>query len=221
MQFDIQNYDKLVKGEQPFFTDLLDDLLKENPNVGIASINWHSDIFPNIHLHKERLIERFNLKYKYREIGMETVVRWQNGLQDRFDEIAPWFEHAYSLYDNGSINIDSLGKGYEREIEYTRNSNSKSGTKSEDNSNSKFRDTPTNEESVINNPTTEQSDISSTEDSSESTSDGTGTTKEKYTFNDKHVILEVNELIDKYRVLDEEFVKRFNDLFIGILTILE
>ena len=253
----MKDYRKPFPGEQPFFTDFLGNLQSEDPTIGINGVRWNQDLYPHLYLHKDRLVERFNEKYQFREIGAETVSRWMALLQDRFDDIAPRFDHAYKLYDDEAINLDALGLGYVKRIIYSEDvegtaSNAESqeltGSDSRTTSstrnttganNSKFRDTPTDGNSTINNPTTEQNDTSSGQETGSGTDSGsntrniegssTGNTtqgtegerEEIYDYHDEHTMEEVNKLVDRFKSLDNEFVYQFNQMFIGIMTILE
>ena len=253
----IRDYDRPFPGEQPFFTDLLKDLQEVDPTIGINGIHWNGTLYPNLYRHKDRLVERFNEKYQFREIGAETVSRWMALLQDRFDDLAPRFDHAYKLYDDEAINLDALGLGYVKRIIYSETvdgettneeseelsgSDSRSSTtnRSQDSTaNSKFRDTPTDGNSTINNPTTEQVDVTGVDEETTDSQTGSnsrersgnssgslnqdteGEREETYDYHDEHTMEEVNKLIDRFKNLDNDFVNQFNQMFIGIITILE
>ena len=208
-------------GEQPFFTDLLSDLQNEDATIGLNGIIWNADLYPNLYKHKDRLVDRFNRKYAFREIGAETVTRWMHLLQNRYDEVAPKFDHAYKMYDDESLNLDNLTLGYVRNILYENASSGSSQASGTSEANSKFRDTPTNGASVINNPTTENQDNGSSSSTGSDSRTGSGNSKETYDYHDDHTLIEVNKLIDKFKSLDEDFINRFNEMFIGIMTILE
>ncbi len=210
----------ISKGEQPFFTEFLDDLLKEGQH-GLMTIDWNKTRYPNLYRHKIRLIERFNRHFAFREIGAETVYRWEHQVKDKFDQIAPRFDHAYKLYDDETLHLDELTLGYVRDILYENNRNSRSNSIDHSEGDSKFRDTPTKGNSVINNPTTENLDTEDSQSSGNSTAMIGGKSREDYKYHDDHNLIEVNKLIDKYKNLDEEFINEFDELFIGILTVLE
>lgn len=218
------DYDRPMRGEQPFFTDTLENLQSDDPTIGVNGVEWHGTLYPYLYSNKERLIYRFNQKYHFREIGCETVSRWMWQLQDRFDSIADKYDHAYKLYsleaDDKKL-IDDLGIGYTRTLHYQNGGTGNSSNSSSATGNSKFRDTPTSSDSTINNPTTENVDTSSSSGSSSSSRQNQGDSTEKYEYNDEHKLEEINKMIEKYKQLDEDFINEFAQMFIGITTILE
>lgn len=215
----IKDYEKPMIGEQPNFTEFLYELQKDDSTIGLNGIRWNAELYPHLYKHKDRLIQRFDSKYGLREIGAETVHRWMYLLQNRFDEIAPKYDHAYKLYEDETINLDNLTLGYVRKILYSSKGTGESTTESQESGNSKFRDTPTSGDSTINNPTTENVDTTSSKGNSKSNRNSGGNSSETYDYHDEHVMLEVNKLIDEYKILDEEFINLFNEMFIGILTV--
>lgn len=213
-----KDYDKVYYGEQPYFTDMLYNVRLYFNTAGLDSptVDWNS--WDNLKLHKDRLIKRFNSEYQFREIGAETVTRWQKQVNNTFDAIAPFFDHAYKLYSDPLINLDEMGIGYtdteNHDVSITANSTSGSGTTTT----SKFKDTPTNKNTVINNPTSENLDNTQTDNVSDSTNRNSGTSSVTRVQHDEHTIKEVSMIIDKYRKLDEEFIHEFNKHFIGIIS---
>ena len=63
---------------------------------------------------------RFDERYAYRMINSETLPRWQNRLQNRFDEIADRYERAYRLYAaNGAAMMDDILPGWKEVMDRT------------------------------------------------------------------------------------------------------
>ena len=213
-----RDYEKPFPGEQPFFTDILSDIQKEDSTVGLNGIHWYASLYPNLYIHKDRLVYRFDKKYAYREIGAETISRWMNLLQNRFDEIADKFNHAYKMYDDPNIDIDALTLGFKRSIESSSTGSGSNSSTSSNTVNSKFKDTPTSGTSTINNPTTENIDTENGTNSGSHNSQGNIKTTENYDYHDEHSIDEVNKIINHYKQIDEEFINEFNQMFIGILS---
>lgn len=205
--------------EEALWTEYLYKLQEIAPTVGINGINWHPELYPNLNEHKARLVERFNLNYAIREVSREDINQWMMLLQNRYDEIADRFNHAYKLYDDDEIHLDNITLGYVREILYGNQSSGNSSSSGSSSSTSKFRDTPTSGNSTINNPTTENLDTASSSNEGESSRRASGNSKETYDYHDKHVMEEVNKIIDKYRQLDSEFTREFNEMFIGIMGV--
>lgn len=203
---------------EALYTEYLSKLQDLDPTIGLNGVNWYGTLYPNLYNHKDRLVYRFNKHYQLREISREDAGQWMLLLQDRFDEVANKYNHAYKLYDNQTIKLDEFGIGYLREIWYNSEGSGSSSSSSSGSASSKFRDTPTNGNSTVNNPTTENVDNSSGSSSSENQREGSGHSKEKYDYNDKQIMDEVNELINKYKQLDEDFIREFNNMFIGLLA---
>jgi hypothetical protein len=203
---------------EPLYTDYLYVLNNEDPTVGLNGVDWHGTMYPNLMNHKEYLVYRFLKHYQLREITRENVNQWMLLLQDRFDEIADRYNHAFKLYDDETVKLDDFGIGYLREIWTQGSGSGNSSSESSATNTSKFRDTPTNGNSTINNPTTENVDSSSGSSGSSSSRSSSGYSKEKYDYNDRQVMEEVNDLVDKYKQLSEKFIYEFNEMFIGILA---
>lgn len=204
--------------DEAIYTEYLSVLRQEDPTVGINGISWYDTMYPNLSAHKSRLIDRFNTHYQLREISRPDVNQWMLLLQDRFDEVADRYNHAYKLYDDDANLIDDLGIGYIREIWYNNSGTGSSTSQNTGSGSSKFRDTPTSSNATINNPTSENVDSSSSNGSSSSVRNGQGYSKEEYDYNDEHKMNEINDLINKYKQLDEEFIGEFNQMFIGVLS---
>lgn len=213
----IRDYNRPNPGEGPFFTEYLSDLQIYDATAGLASCEWNDTLYPNLAKHKERLIDRFNREYAFREIGQETVKRWQHVLQCRLDEVAEHYDHMYKVYENNSV--DELGTGYTTTDEFQRDTQSSMDSTNERNADSKYKDTPSNTSSTLNNPTEQTID-----DSTDTyTSTGTGKQTDSRTttkkVHDDTMIRELNYLTANYVSTDNEFIKAFENMFIGIITI--
>lgn len=82
--------------------------------------------YPHIYARWDTLEQRFNQKYGYRMVSIETLEHWQNNLQTRFDEVADRYERAYSLYE--TYNDQMLDDVIEGEQETIHETNQASGT---------------------------------------------------------------------------------------------
>lgn len=130
-----KDYKKVMPGEGPFFTDYLIHVQEIYPNTGLHECDWNETLYPKLAEHKSRLIQRFNRTFAFREIGQETVTRFQFELQNRFDEIAEHYDHAYKVTSENNVDIIGLGytldENYNRQIT-TTNSTEESNTLSKD-----------------------------------------------------------------------------------------
>ena len=212
----IEDYKLPAPGEGPFYTDYLWSA-QEKRDVGLEYIDWKETKFTYLAEHKDDIIELFNTNFKYRELGAETEMRFQDMLQARFNEVADKYNHAYKVTEENDV--DKLGTGYTFEEKRTRHyedSAESSGTENVDN---KFKDTPSNNQSTLNNPTNQTLDNTQTSGNGSSTEDEDVTVNQEKTQHDKEMVAELSELIDKYRQLDIEFVKQFEPCFIGLIGV--
>ena len=213
----IKDYDKPFDGEGPFFTDYLYLAQKENPTLGLVSVDWLEDVYPYLAKHKTRLIERFNREYAYRELGQETEERWQSVLQARFDEVAEHFDHMYKVFEINDV--DKLGTGYKLSDVLERNTSDSMDSSGNHTGDSKFKDTPSSDASVLNNPTNANHNTST--DTYTSTGKGNQNDKRdtvKEVHNDT-LVKELNYLVKNYTSTDNEFIQSFQNMFIGIITV--
>ncbi len=208
----LEDYKEKMVGEGPFYTDYLSNLQEEGEKVGLEYVNWGN--YQYLNLKKTDLIKRFNNEYAYREIGQETTNRFQFFLQNRYDEVAEHYDHMYKVFAENNVDIVGTGYDYEEILNQDKTSRDE-GTVTDKNDN-RFEDTPSTLESTINNPTNR------TTDTGESKSNSSGTAHNEYLKNIKRtdhkdtMIDEVNSLADKYRSIDNEFIKEFENMFIGI-----
>lgn len=212
----IEDYKLPAPGEGPFYTDYLWSA-QEKRDVGLEYIDWKETKFTYLAPHKDDIIELFNTNFKYRELGAETEMRFQDMLQARFNEVADKYNHAYKV--TAENDVDKLGTGYTFEEKRTRHyedSAESSGTENVDN---KFKDTPSNNQSTLNNPTNQTLDNTQTSGNGSSTEDEDVTVNQEKTHHDKEMVVELSELIDRYRQLDIEFVKQFEPCFIGLIGV--
>lgn len=212
----IEDYKLPAPGEGPFYTDYLWSA-QEKRDVGLEYIDWKETKFTYLAPHKDDIIELFNTNFKYRELGAETEMRFQDMLQARFNEVADKYNHAYKV--TAENDVDKLGTGYTFEEKRTRHyedSAESSGTENVDN---KFKDTPSNNQSTLNNPTNQTLDNTESSGNGSSTEDEDVTVNQEKTQHDKEMVVELSELIDRYRQLDIEFVKQFEPCFIGLIGV--
>ena len=213
----ITDYDEPMLGEGPFFTDYLSYAQKDNPTLGLVSVEWEPDLYPYLAKHKERLIKRFDREYAFRELGQETESRWQTILQVRFDEVAEHYNHAYKVYEENDIDV--LGTGYKITDSFKRTTTDSLNTSDNRSNNSKYKDTPSSASSVLNNPTTESQDTSTDTYASNGTGEQNDLRTTDKVAHDMEMIDELNRLVDRYKSTDNEFIKEFENMFIGIIMV--
>lgn len=211
----ITDYDYPMEGETPLFTDFLYLAQEKNPTLGLVSVDWDEATYTYLAKHKEKLIARFNKEYAFRELGQETELRWQTLLQSRFDEVAEHYNHMYKVFEVNDV--DALGTGYKITDTFKRTTKDSLNTSDNRTSNSKFKDTPSSSTSVLNNPTTENQDTAT--DTYASNGDGEQNDKRETdkTIHNDVMIDELNRLADRYKSVDNEFIKAFENMFIGII----
>lgn len=211
------NPDNPVPGEGPFYTDYLQNIIDYygEDKVSLGAIDFSS--FSSLAKRKPELVKKFNHIYAFREIGQETTERWQHFLQSRFYEVAEHFDHMYNVFDE--YEVDTLGTGYDytekRTIDKVLHSTSTGNTTGD----SKYADTPSSGSSTINNPTNQTVDTGTTSATGDGTESNTQDVVIKRTNHDDHMIDELNNLVDKYKSTDNEFIKAFENCFIGIMRL--
>lgn len=221
-----------VPGEGPFYTSYLYQVQEDFPNIGLKSCPWNETETPKLYILKDTLIEHFNFIYRFREIGSETEERWQYTIDRVFDNIKRRYEFALNLYDENTIS--AIGKVYtESVVRHGESSASDSGSSSyssedsgSDNHQNVFQDRPV-QQLTLNGPYAsavtddymnygkknegENSSESSKESEMDETVDLTHTDK------DASTVELVNDVIDKFRDLIDDFVDEFHVCFISTL----
>ena len=102
-KMDINVNEYSIYGEGPFYTDYLENIQKTNPTAGLASTVW-DETKTRLFSHKEEIINLFNRFYALREIGSETVERWQKLIDRRYSRIAEEYEYKLNMYMENNIN---------------------------------------------------------------------------------------------------------------------
>ena len=166
--------------------------------------------FPVIASRWETLVTRFNQRYYYRMLGIETMEHWQNNLQERFDQVAPQFELAYSLMSehNNAIVDDVIGG----ETETIQETNQASGSDTSTGT-SKNWDTP---DTAINENARYADSVG--------TSDGSTTYGRLDTHNitrtrlitGEGILNNINTTIRNFRDIDTWFIEQFEPLFLSV-----
>lgn len=198
-----EDYDTPMLGESPFFTEFFKNVSEE---CGLDKCDWSGE-YSTLLERKDILVDMFNHYYWYREIGGETVTKFQHNLQITLNKIQSKYDYAYRLYADMPVRV---GGGYsEREYrEYSsEGTSSSSGT-------SRFKDTPIS--GTVNNPTSENSDTQ------EGESSGTGEqeiTRERINYADD-IIKYAERNINYYKALDQSFIQEFEENFMQLMMLL-
>lgn len=185
---------------------------------GWENIEVDATKYPRLASHMADLKVMFDERYAFRMIGQETLERWQMRLQYRFDALAERIEMAYTAFDmyQDQLLADLLpGKTTK-----TEGSNTASGTDTtidEGSSVSKFSDTPDN---AINE--SDEYANSVTKDTRGNTRNLTHGRKDTIdmvvteNITGKELLNQINEFVTSYTQVDEYFVSKFNNLFLGV-----
>lgn len=136
-------------------------------------------------------------RYGFRRLNAETMERWQIRLQNTFDMYVQDIERALTLYDTHSATmLSDILRGTET---------SNSGT-----------DTSADSRKTIDTPDTA---INASDDYADSLSKGSSTITHGHKIEMKvkgETLERVNNFIDKYRDIDMEFIKKFENNFLNI-----
>ena len=170
--------------------------------------------FPHIADRWQTLVQRFNQRYYYRMLGIETMEHWQNNLQERFDAMAPRYELAYTLFEeHGDKIVEDVIAG---ESETVSGSNQASGSDSNTSSSlNKTWDTP---DTAINAQESYADAVSQGSGSGSVTygkKDTYGSTRTKLITGDG-ILKSINTTIRDYQDIDTMFINEFSDLFLSV-----
>lgn len=135
-------------------------------------------------------------------------------LQVKFNQIAGRFNHAYKVVEENDVDV--LGTGYEYKETRKRGITTTGESTATDTRDNKFKDTPTNIQSVLNNPTNETRDDRTNASNAKTTENLDDTIDRKNTKHDEEMVVELSQLIDRYRQIDVEFINEFNECFMGV-----
>ena len=78
-----KDYDFPLDGESPNFTEFFKNTMEE---VGLDQCVWNEE-YTKLLERRETLIDMFNHYYYYREIGAETLEKFQHNLQTTLNRI--------------------------------------------------------------------------------------------------------------------------------------
>lgn len=209
----MKDFENPAPGEGPFFTDYL-WMAQQDREVGIEYINWNETEYTYLAENKSKLIDMFNQEFAYRELGSETEERFQHMLQIKYNMIADKYNHAYKVVNE--IDVDKLGTGYKFTESRDRNLDTTADSKGTENRDNKFKDTPSSSTSTLNNPTNQTLDDRSTTTNITGKEVQTDEIEQNKETHDRQRVVELSELIDRYRQINAEFVNEFNECFMGI-----
>lgn len=120
-----------MPGEGPFFTEYLADIqasytpvvddsttpptitYRSESDFGLERLTWPAS--GHVLAHKTALINRFNERYAWREIGAETRARFLHNLQVKFNGMIFHYEHRFGLYDDNAAKLKEYSEVVNRE----------------------------------------------------------------------------------------------------------
>lgn len=205
--------------DQPWMPKLIDiEMFKHSEDetkaeyfsqFGFDQIEY-TEQFPNIASRWNTLVARFNQKYYYRMLGIETMEHWQNNLQERFDQVAPQFEMAYSLMaeHNNAIVDDVIDGETETILETNQASGSDSSTGT-----SKNWDTP---DSAINADANYADSVGSSNGSTTYGRLDTHNISRTRLITGEGILNNINATIRNFRDIDTWFIEQFEPLFLSV-----
>ena len=227
-------------GEGPFYTEYLYKLQETQPTLGLEAVSWDASL-SNLYALKANIIEHFNTKYHFREIGSETEERFQYMIGRVYDNIKRVYNHRLQIYAN--TNLIDLGNKRtlqdNREIDENGNIRETKDISNSDttqrNATSKdknvFQDTPITELIATHNYATNQTENEAQSQDS-STNNGlinqsgnvsdTKNTRDRLireeTILDRSPIVLATENNEMWRDLIDDFVDEFRVCFINEVT---
>lgn len=192
-----------------------DNLSKQSyfSQFGWDALEYDSQAYEYIHSRWTVLTQRFNQRYYNRMIGAESMERWQNRLQNKFDEVADKYERAYTLYDQY---MDALYEGViTGEKETITGTTQASGSDTVTSAGTdKDWDTP---DSAVNQSASYADRVRSTSNNGSTTYgklDTVSSARQKILTGD--VVGDLNNSIESWKDIDTQFIKEFESLFLNI-----
>lgn len=193
---------------------------------GFDQIEIDANETPIIASRFETLTMRFNQRYYNRMINAETLPRWQNRLQNRYDEIARRYEFAYEMYEKyrqemiDKANVSKVIVETFNENEGNDYSQELGGSDSIE-SNQRDIDTPDTAINANPNYADALSEGESTTkygrtESGESQRDLNHNLDRTEEFGGDILAENIHDAIDAYRDLDTRFVAEFENSFLNI-----
>lgn len=210
-------------GEGPFYTDYLNNLVLDYPFIGLDTV-YIDPKYPTLRSLQNELSIIFFEYYRFREIGAETVKRFQYNVQRRTYEIVEQYETLFNLYKD--TDLMARGRKIETDTNVTivENKTSDSSVNTEYNTENKevFQDTPvtplvedlTYATNITNNKNKNTGEMSTSKNDN---NDITRSSDQTMTTHDKMAIEEIDTIIENYRTLKINFVKEYENCFINVL----
>lgn len=141
-------------------------------------------------------------RYGFRRLNAETMERWQIRLQNTFDQWVQDMERALTLYDTHSATmLSDIIRGTET---------SNSGT-----------DTSADSRKTIDTPDTA---INASDSYADTLSKGSSTITHGHKIEMKvkgETLERVNNFVDRYKDIDQEFIKKFENNFLNVFDYIE
>lgn len=214
----ISNY--ISPGERPFYTEFYGTLKIENPNIGLDGVIINSK-YTFLLQNMEDIISDFDFYYKFREIGSETVERFQFNLQRRTNEIAQFYDTMFKLYSD--VDILSRGRKIDTDtgvdIQENKTDNSSVDTTYDTNNKEVYQDTPVTplgvDEYATNiTDTTNRNTGEMTTSKTQNNTISRNTTQNMIT-HDSMAIEEVTKILENYKQTIFSFIKEYEICFIN------
>ena len=112
MNYLIGEFKEAIKGDPPWFTELLSTLQEKEglENLGIANVKW-DEALTYLYGFKDTIIERFNEYFALYEIGQETPARFQFMCNRHYNANKRKWDYWINLYlNNLTTQIGRLNK---------------------------------------------------------------------------------------------------------------
>lgn len=213
---------KVLPGESPFYTDFLVNVLEDYPNAGINGVTVPSK-YVNIQSNFEEIKEVFNEFYKFREIGSETVERFNYNVGKVFIRIAEIYDMLFELYS-----VKPLTRGRQIitdtdvDITLTKEKGTTIDTRYETNNMETFQDTPVTplgeDEYATNITKRDNVNDGLMKTTGEDKDTTTRDTIQTMTTHDKMMAEEYMTISENLRTIIIEFVSEFEGCFINTIA---
>lgn len=173
---------------------------------GLSAAVWNPAL-TNLVAHQGDIVRMFNEKYAYRMVNRETLEQWQVRLQYILDVEGPKADRAFKLYNDHRLEMDRVA-----ETEKTTYDNLKDTMGGTDTSKNTMTDTP---DAIVNDTDGYADTVTKGRTDYGRTNTRTGSVETERTPLGGSTE-NVNDNIDSWRNLAEDFVGKFDKLFMKV-----
>lgn len=213
---------RIDPNEGPFYTDYLNNLLEDYPELGLKSLTPSSQ-YTILASKFPALAQLFEDYYRFREIGGETVERFQYNVKRRLLEIEDYYNTLFNLYEQEPVTTRGRSIITDTDVDIQEDKDKTSTVDTEYNTSDKetFQDTPisdlTSGEYATNVTLKDNTNTGAMDTTNNESNKTTRKTTQAMNTHDKMASEEITIIMENYKSLSIAFVKEFEPCFINVL----